>query len=40
MTAPDRNLKMPAWLIYALVVKVVLLALVAAAVLYFTGVLG
>lgn len=40
MTEPNPNLRMPSWLIYALVGKVVLLVAIAVAVLYLTGVLG
>ncbi len=40
MSEPNPNLRMPSWLIYALVGKVVLLVLIAAAGLYVTGVLG
>jgi hypothetical protein len=39
MTASDRGVGMPKWLIYALIGKVVVLALIVLAVLYFTGVL-
>ena len=39
MTAPNPDLQMPKWLIYALVGKVVALAVIVAAVLYFTGVI-
>lgn len=39
MNAPNPNAGMPKWLIYALVGKVVALALIVVVVLYFTGVL-
>jgi hypothetical protein len=39
MTAPNPNVQMPKWLIYALVGKAVALVVIVVAVLYFTGVI-